>query len=72
MTDYESLEGEDNEVTAEGLALKSTKKPAISGARPTSGKHFSRHMDDQTLSKYIHNATQPPLAMLKAMTFQDG
>ena len=36
----------------------------IGGGRPTSGKHYSRHFDAETLSKYLQNATQPPQKLL--------
>jgi hypothetical protein len=29
----------------------------VGGARPTSGKHYSRHFDNDTLSQYLHKAT---------------
>jgi hypothetical protein len=36
------------------------KKKAVGGARPTSGKHYSRHFDADSVSQFLHKATQPP------------
>lgn len=33
------------------------KKKAVGGARPTSGKHYSRHFDPESLSQFLHKAT---------------
>jgi hypothetical protein len=34
--------------------------PAIAGARPTSGKHYSRHFKTDEIAQFFHKATQPP------------
>ena len=33
------------------------KKQAVGGARPTSGKHYSRHFDANSISQFLHKAT---------------
>lgn len=45
LTDYGHFEGE------------IISNPALGGARPTSGKHYSRHFDSENLDKYLQNAT---------------
>ena len=32
----------------------------VSGARPTSGKHYSRHFEGELVNQFLHKATQPP------------
>jgi len=37
----------------------------VGGARPTSGKHYSRHFDSESVNQFLHKATQPPSALIE-------
>lgn len=37
----------------------------VAPGRPTSGKHYSRHFDADSISQFLHKATQPPQNLAK-------